>query len=363
MNGEAENTGGLPRVRQGWAGKREAMELKKIDAHLWMRLYLDQFVIMPALHGAAHQFEFENKNVVIAIPKAAPAKSPVSEWDPIICNSWRKDEKGELIPLQFVVQCVEISVHIDKKVSVPSEILTLSPNQFDKVTVDKQKELTSTIHAHMGVGHRAFDHWLGVLRWKSRIGHIGEPRIAYAGAQGALAALRQTADNHRFWVPGGVITLPRQVPVSEDHWRRAQKALIGQVPPPVWLKFLFESEQRANNNDITAAFLNLAIALEVGIRALIAHTLRDKDIEPIVEKILDLSNIAAIANRLKMLTFWDKKWQKVADLSAFQTIMNRRNDIMHAARGIELDKKELDKFLKTVSKFVFFVDEYINPEF
>jgi hypothetical protein len=161
-------------------------------------------------------------------------------------------------PLSYNIHCISISVAVDNPVNVPEALLHQPPNRYELVPKSKQGELSGIVDTYSTIAAGAFRYWLTVLRWKSRIGHIGEPEIRYAGQKTDVVALRSRDTGHRFWLPSIPIVIPQHGIVTEEHWKAAQLVLSSGQKSPVWIEFLFDSEQRLNNADIVGAILSLA---------------------------------------------------------------------------------------------------------
>jgi hypothetical protein len=254
-----------------------------------------------------------------------------------------------------------VSVVVKESVKIPEALLQHPPSRYSLVSKPKQEELSGIINFHSNIGETAFKYWLAVLRWKSRIGHIGEPGIRYAGQKRSGSVLRSRDTGHPFWLPMQVIMAQRHELVTVEHWQAAQAALSKEKTPPVWIDFLFDSEQRLNNLDNVGATLSLAIALEVSVRMLATHHLdHQHKIESVIREIIDITNLRAILNRLTKLSFWDKHWKRITQFADFNKLMNARDQIMHAANTKTLDTGELRRIYTSVHNFGYCVAEYLE---
>lgn len=65
---------------------------------------------------------------------------------------------------------------------------------------------------------------------------------------------------------------------------------------------------RINNKDLTGGILSLAIALEVNMRRLFSHDLRQLSVQPVLLENFNLSNLRMLLNRMKKLDHWDDSW-------------------------------------------------------
>lgn len=327
-----------------------------IEAYVSQSLSLDRFAIVADLLEAKHEFTFSERNVVISIPKLSN-DSPSGERV-VECYLWKA--RGN-IPVEYLVRRVDVRVDAEKKVRVPDEALQRPPNQTDLFTKAEQEHLNGSVRELAAIGVGAFLHWLKVLRWKSGIGHIGEPTVLYPGYTSGGAALRAASTGHRFWLQPYRVVAPWRKAVTLAHWEVTQAVLREAKTLPIWFDFLFDGEQRINNNDLIGAVLSIAVAFEVTVRTLVTHHLRNQQIEPLVFEVLDLANLRTILNRLKRLTFWDDSWKGITDFSQFNQLMDYRDRVMHSADTSALDGQKLKKLHATVKEFIYFASAHLDP--
>jgi hypothetical protein len=275
----------------------------------------------------------------------------------IDCYLWKSVDK---IPVEYQVNNLDVEIVLELPIRVPEKILHLHPNQYDAFTPREQEELSRTVTEMGDIVSRAFEHWLRVLRWKSGVGHIGEPSVRYAAGDGGGTVLRERATGHRFWLQGHTITAYGRQAVSLAGWKSTQTALNTNKEPPVWFDFLFDGEMRINNKDLIGAVLSLAIALEVNIRTIFSRELQKGTVEPTILEIFDQTNLRSLLNRIKKLRFWSKEWDAATDLSTFNSLMNYRDRVMHSAETKNLDAKELRRMYTAVRKFAYFTCDVLG---
>jgi len=303
-----------------------------------------------------HEFISEGKSVTIRLPPLEDEKVPIDQRR-VILDKWKTAGN---VPLEYQVNDVDLEVDIERTIRVPEAMLRFPPNQFGLLQPKEQKQLDGVVTTMGGLAGRAFGYWLQVLRWKSKIGHIGEARVQYAGHGGRGAVLREEVTGARLWLQPNVITAVGSTAVSLTEWNATQTALTASKRSPIWFDFIFDSDIRINNNDLTGGILSLAIALEVNVRAIFSRDLRRLSVEPVLLEIFDQTNLRALLNRIKRLKHWDQQWEQAADLSSFNTIMNYRDRVMHSAATEKLDAKELRRLNATVKEFGYFTCEFLG---
>jgi hypothetical protein len=353
----------MQRTDRSFKNAREGLTVRRNMAHIDVEATfhhsfdLDRFCVTAELTEAKHHFSFRDKHVSISIPPASDPNVPRGSRA-VECYLWKTDGH---VPLEYQVNRVEVSIVVGP-LSVPEE--ALSRPSFDQglFTENERTKLGDLMGANALVAVDAFKHWLKVLRWASRIGHIGEPQIRYPDQTFGGAVLREANTNRRIWNQGYRVVPVRSKAVTLTQWQACQEALSARRTPEIWFDFLFDGEQRINNRDLIGAVLSMAVALEVIVRRLTTHGLLKQRTEPIVLEILDLTNFRAFFNRLRKLTYWDKEWERVTDFDQFNQLMDLRNDIMHSADTSGLDERNLRKLYATTKTFVYFVSEFLDGQ-
>lgn len=307
---------------------------------------LDRFHVETSLLGASHIFQFEGKNIRLQLPKD---ESPREESRPAVkCVKWKS---SGMIPLEYAVRRISLELEIDESITIPAALLRLPPTQYDLVTNGQAQYLDALVDGAGGTLGRAFDHWIKTLRWKSGIGHIGEPSVSNPGGNWS-AAISPRGTIQRIWVQTSRISVYGNGCVSQHGWDQTQAALTAGKSPPVWFDFLFDCQMRMNNNDLVGAVLSLAIALEVNLRRLFSDDLQKADVHPVILEVFDLTNMRALLSRLKKTRYWAELGAS-SDISAFHKLMDYRDGIMHRAKIEELDGADLKKLHAAVKVFAY----------
>jgi hypothetical protein len=319
------------------------------------RFALDRLHISPDLVGTVHQFVFEGKAVTVRLPSLESEKVPVDRRIALV----RWQTKGN-VPLEYQVNSLDLKVDIEESIQIPAAMLQLSPNQSALLQPEQSKRLDELVSSTGELAGRAFDYWLRTLRWKSKVGYIGEPRVQYPGHNGGDAVLKEQISGNRLWLEPVRILGQMSTVVSLTEWNATQQALSENNAAPIWFDYLFDSQMRINNNDLIGGILSLAIALEVNVRNIFSHDLRRLAVQPVLLEIFDQTNLRALLNRIKRLQHWDDHWRDAVDLDSFNKVMNYRDRVMHSADTENLDAKELRKLGVAVTKFAYFTSDFLG---
>lgn len=334
------------------------MQNATVDVHtkVCRRFALDRLHISPNLVGAAHQFVFEEKSVTIRLPSLESATVPIDQRR-IALVRWQT--KGN-VPVEYQVSDVEVEIAVEESVNIPAAMLERPPNQFELLQPKEQERLNDLVARFGALAGRVFGHWLGILRWKSKVGYIGEPRVQYAGHGGRGAVLIDQETHRRIWLAPHGFVVQMSAAISSAEWNATQEALSANKIAPIWFDYLFDSEMRINNGDLIGGILSLAIALEVNVRSVYSSDLRRLSVEPVVLEIFDLTNLRALLNRIRRLGCWDKDWEDAVDLDSFNKVMTYRDRVMHSAEVGKLDAKELHKLSAAVKEFAYFTCDFLG---
>jgi hypothetical protein len=280
--------------------------------------------------GAHHEFAFEGRRIIVRLPNRAPEIA--SGYDPnakITCSAWRVVD-GVNVPIRYEVHEFILYIDIAEQITIPEQALSLPARQDELFSENERKELTRITGEQEKIADRALSHWLKVLRWKSRIGFIGEPEVRSFDDSG-VPRLQEISSGHDFWCGPFIVAAEARHGITKENWDDTAQALQSGAVAPTWFDFLFESQHRINNRDFTGAVLSMAIALEVMVRRLVTHHVDSLPIEPLLHEVFDHSNFRFILDRMGKLSFWDQELARACDLSMFRELMTVRNKVMHSA--------------------------------
>jgi hypothetical protein len=230
-----------------------------IAARSWNRFVVRNLSVVPKLLGAEHEFNYRGKNVTLLLPDLERKADGTLKNDEVLCNSWQK-VNGKEIPLEYSILSVDLFVDVEGNIEIPDQALQMPPVQHKLFSKELTSQLNSKSTEHEAIAKAAIQHWMRMLRWKTRIPYVGEPEIAREES-GWATFLVASQSNHRFWSPGHRLTARRYSSISEIQWVETQLALKTKIDPPVWFHFIFEALQRLVSQDTVAAVLSAAIAL------------------------------------------------------------------------------------------------------
>ena len=332
-----------------------------INARSWHWCKASRLAIVPELAGARHEFPFEGRQTVVKLPSRVPEIG--GKYDPhapLTCDSWRQVD-GVNIPLRYGVHEFAMYIDITDSIIVPAQALKLPNTQYELFSEREQKQLGVITKEQEKIADRALSYWLKVLRWKSRIGFIGEPEIRMFDDSG-VPRLQDITSGHTFWCGPFIAFAEARQAITQEVWQDTSKALASGAVAPIWFDFLFDSQHRLNNSDFTAAILSMAIALEVMVRKLVTHHLDGLPIESILHEVIDTANFRSILNRIGKLSFWSEELKRACDLSAFNELMSVRDKVMHSADTSRVDPERLQAIYNRLETFAYAVSGHLLKE-
>lgn len=319
-----------------------------IAANATAQFALDRLRVEAELVGSKHEFFYEGHRTIVTIPKPNPRVDPYD--DRIRCDTWKS---VGMVPMVYQVDSLDFEIELPSTLQVPAEVLQRSPNQTNLLSVQESNAFDEKVKNGTTLLERAFSYWLQVLRWKSHIGHIGEPSVRYAGSAGS-GALIDRETRHRFWLRGHMVVAVGGQAVNLADWETARKALDAGKRPPVWFDFLFEAKMRMNNLDLIGAVLMLAVAFEVNLRKVFSAEIETFDIDPVVLQVMDLANLRALLTRVKRLRNWNDDWEAATDVSTLHRLMDYRDGVMHLAKTERINEAALREMYSAVENFAYF---------
>lgn len=145
-----------------------------IIAKSWTRFVTTNFCVKAEIMGAIHEFDFENHLISVRLPKADQADRDKKFDHVASVSSYRSDTNK---PLMYLIAKVEVEIVVRESVSVPDEALS-KPLKSDHFSEGQKTNADRICDQHSGLAERAFEYWLGIVRWVTDDALIGQPHIS-----------------------------------------------------------------------------------------------------------------------------------------------------------------------------------------
>lgn len=218
---------------------------------------------MPAsLAGAEHQFRFEDTWVTIKLPETPADGEAPSEYSKAYISA-RRAATNEIVQVEIYAVLVSIDALTFDLPVAAAEYPAMNSTLFNE---DQAGELDGRSNQLWRLARRILDYWLHVVRWHTGYALIDlETSLRDATLHGGR--LINCATGKAFYSPNAqrtvVVSATRRL--TSDEWAAIGGDLVKHAFPPVWHEYLMSGRQRIEAGDLTAAVIDLAVAIEVAV--------------------------------------------------------------------------------------------------
>lgn len=325
------------------------MNYVKIHLVSWNRFITRNFAVVPELLGLACKFPLEDALISVELPTADNLKDN-SEDSKLKLVSY-KEENGHKVPLKIAVNSVDVTVNLNKKRTLPEEILTRHPNAIDLLSEKQQQNLNELAEAHNKVASMAFDLWVKILRWKSCNGSICRPEV-HGAKSGWGTYLLNNATKQRLWIGSQMLTLRMFGTVTKTQWEEAEKALkLGQTSP-IYIDSMYDGMEQFSLGNFQRTVVDLAVACEAFMHLKIANSL-PSGLTEAVARYIDEANIRQVLEHLYKDTLSGKQSKLLNNInSTLHQLFDARNTILHSGHKEDLTSDNCQKYIEATQKLI-----------
>src|SRR5690554_4916188 len=96
----------------------------------WSRFRTPYLFVSADLLGQSHTFTQSGRKVTITLPNQ-PLDGPNGTSDRLRLRSWRNGEGEHIVPLEYAIYSVDVSVDVEGEFHLPPEILQRDPKAVD----------------------------------------------------------------------------------------------------------------------------------------------------------------------------------------------------------------------------------------
>jgi len=332
--------------------------MPEIKAKTWTRFVTTNLCVAAKLMGSAHAFVFEEHHITVRLPKYEDANRG-EKYDQIADVSSSCTDTNE--SLSFMVYKVDLEIEVPDLVNVPEEALTKPPKQIDHFSQEQKEIVDDIIKTHSLMAERAFDYWLGIIRWASGNALIGQPEISGVKS-GWSTCIMDAPTNKRVWI--GPITLKSTIYrswVEDKHWRIAADHLKLGDELPLHLRFLHDAEASVSSEHYKKSILESAMACEVYLRYSVFEFI-PKDTPQELKTYIQEANINQYASKFfKSLVPESHQKQYKKLLQEISSLMSRRNSYVHMGYMEGADRENCHRFTHAM-KTLFNIELQQNAE-
>ena len=317
--------------------------MPEISARTWTRFLVTNFNVSADVMGLAHEFDFHGYNVSVSLPQTDQADRD-ERYDNVATASTRRADTAE--PINYEVLKVDVEIDVKNRLSVPSEALENPPKQFQFFSEEQTKAVDDICEQYSEVADRAFQYWLGVIRWATDYSLIGQPEISGPDS-GWSTYILESSTSHRVWAGTTVIRVQLHREVTKEHWEKASERLASCEDIPMHLRFLQDAETSTKNEQYEKAILELAMACEIYLRYSVFEFIPES-IHYELKSYIEEANINRFVSKFfKSMVPADRLSEYKKLTSEISSLMSRRNSYVHMGKLNDANKETCDRFIKS----------------
>jgi hypothetical protein len=261
----------------------------------WNRFRTPYLHVCADLLGRSHTFTHSDRTVTITLP-AKPSDGPKGTSDRLQLHSWRQDEGEQIVPLEYDIQSVDVSVNVEGEFLLPTEILQRSPKAVDLLTKEQAATLEGCTAESHELALRAFEFWIRVLRWKTELDLIGRENPD-SPETGWATYLIDVQTDKRVWIGTQSLTVYGHTALSEEMWCAVQTQLSQVDRIPISVDLYFDSLHHLHIGDLQRAISDAAVAAESHVRFVVQESIPNGTGTEL-RRLIDDANIRPVLQRV-----------------------------------------------------------------
>lgn len=312
----------------------------------WNRFRTPNLAVCAELLGQSHSFTHQGRKVTISLPEQ-PQGDPDCKSDRLRLYSWREAEGKDIIPLEWIIYSVDVSVEIDEEFDLPREILVRNPKAVDILSTGQVTALDRSAEISHDFALKAFEFWVRMMRWSVEQPLIGrdDPDSPESG-WGTYLVDSQT--KKKVWAGTRSLTVHKRTAVTEVAWREAEANLskFDHIPIPVDL--YFESLYYLHIGDLQRAISDAAVSAETHMRIIVQESIPDCAGAEL-RRLVDEANIRPIMQRVYGESLLLAGYTGDAKVpSEIHQLFDYRNKILHKGAVDDLTEAKCRKLITAV---------------
>jgi hypothetical protein len=259
----------------------------------WLRVA--HLSMPPSLAGAEHRFTFEDASVTIKLPETPAEGEAPNEYSKAYI-SVRRAATNEIVQVEIYAVLVSIDALTFDLPVAAAEYLGMNSTLYNK---DQARELDERSNQVWRLARRILDYWLRVVRWHTGYALIDlDTSLRDATLHGGR--LINCATGKAFYSPSvqRIVVVSATRRLTSDEWAAIGGDLVKHAVPPLWHEYLMSGRQRIEAGDLTAAIIDLAVAIEVAVRLRV-----DSKLPPATPR--GICEVVARMNMTEVFRRWD----------------------------------------------------------
>lgn len=299
-------------------------EIVSVEARYDEWLRVAHLSMPPSLAGAEHRFTFEDASVTIKLPETPAEGEAPNEYSKAYI-SVRRAATNEIVQVEIYAVLVSIEALTFNLPAAAAEYPAMNSTLYNE---DQAREMDGRPNELWRLARRILDYWLRVVRWRTGYALIDlETSLRDATLHGGR--LINCASGKAFYSPSvqSTVAVFATRRLTSDEWAAIGGDLVTNAVPPLWHEYLMSGRQRIEAGDLTAAVIDLAVAIEVAVRLRV-----DSKLPPATP--LGICKVVARMNMNEVLDRWDDldmpAKNSIPLFPDIRSLVEVRNKIMHS---------------------------------
>jgi hypothetical protein len=290
--------------------------------------------------GHEHRFAFDQNMITVTIPRIEDVGR--GEGDNKVAQIWVRSAGGK--PRNYEIFKVNVEVSRGDRLEFPLEVLSRPPNADDLFPKEEQIRLDEVSSQYRSIASRAFEYWTQIVRWTCDDFRIGRNR-GEEFDNSWHTRLTDVETGKHIWNRAGVRLSPLRI-VSLQEWEDIQQRLSAGLYSPVYIQHKYDAEEYIERGDYRRALVDLAVACELFLRAMVLQSL-PAELNEKFKKFIEDGNIQQYVNQFfqEIISETGKRQFKKIQ-PELRSLFGRRNDLLHLGKANGINKQLCERFLK-----------------
>ena len=308
----------------------------------WTRFVIRHLGAQSDVMGHEHRFAFDQNMITVKLPRIEHVDR--GEGYDEIASVRVRSADGK--PRDYEILKVDVEVSRGGRLVFPLEVLSQSPNAFDLFSEAEQTHLNEVSSQHQLIAERAFEYWIRIVRWTCDDFSLGRDRgEGFHSGWGTRLADVETGKH--VWIPTALFRATSYRTVSLQEWEAIQQSLSAGLYPPAYIEHKHDAEEYVERGDYRRALVDLAVACELFLRAMVVRNL-PAELNEKFKKFIEDGNINQYVNQFFqeiINEIGNRQFKKIQP--ELRSLFGRRNDLLHLGKADGVNRQLCERFLKT----------------
>jgi hypothetical protein len=254
-------------------------------------------------------------------------------------------------PRNYEILKVDIEVSRGSRLVFPLEVLSQPPNAFELFSEAEQTHLNEVSSQYQQVAERTFEYWIRIVRWTCDDFRLGRDRSeGFHSGWGTRLADVETGKH--VWIPTAIFHAQSYRTVSPQEWDAIQQSLSAGLYPLAYIEHKHDAEEYIERGDYRRALVDLAVACELFLRAMVIRRL-PAELNDKFKKFIEDGNINQYVNQFFqeiVNEVGNRQFKKIQP--ELRSLFGRRNDLLHLGKADGSNRHLCERFLKATKELL-----------